>query len=150
MLCALLSLLATGCHETNVTPASVPPPDLASAVAVSTDMAGVVSTDMARVVAVSTDMAAATVPSATTVIVGANGTLTFTPQNVTIAAGGTVTWNWAPGNTLLHNVTSDTGLFASATQMSGSFSHTFPSAGSFFYFCTVHGRNVMNGTITVR
>jgi plastocyanin len=115
------------------------------------DMAGVVAaaTDMAGAVAASKDMAAAKFPSTATVVVGPNGSLSFAPAAVDISAGGSVTWNWAPGNTLLHNVTSDTGLFSSATQMSGSFSHTFPNAGSFFYFCTVHGRNVMNGTVTV-
>ena len=91
-------------------------------------------------------------PTTATVTVGAGGALAFSPQSVNIAAGGTVTWNWAAGNTMLHNVTSGdaTPAFAaSPTQMSGSFQATFPTAGSFFYFCTVHGRNVMNGTVIV-
>jgi plastocyanin len=97
-----------------------------------------------------TDMPpAAHFPASAGVTVGPNGTLSFSPATVDIAAGGTVTWSWAAGNTLLHNVTSGNALFASPTQTSGTFTHTFPSAGSFFYFCTVHGRNVMNGTINV-
>jgi plastocyanin len=86
------------------------------------------------------------------VVVGPGNTLSFAPSTVDIAAGGTVTWNWAGGITMVHNVTSgDTvpAFAASPTQSSGSFQATFAKAGSFFYFCTVHGRTVMNGTVNV-
>lgn len=154
LLCALFLLVATGCNDETVAPSAVPPADLAgistdmSAVAV--DMAGAPAADMAGVAG--GDMAAARFPMTATVTVGPNGTLTFAPQTVDIAAGGTVTWSWAAGNTLFHNVTSGdaTPAFApSPTQTSGSFTHTFPSAGSFFIFCSVHGRNVMFGTVNV-
>jgi plastocyanin len=144
-MCALISFVAFGCNENKTTPASVPPLDFAGAPAVVVDLAG------APPAAPSTDMAMAVTgfPHTATVVVGPNGSLSFSPATVDIAAGGTVTWNWAPGNALLHNVTAGDSSFASATQTSGSFSHAFPSAGSVFYFCTVHGRNVMNGTVNV-
>jgi plastocyanin len=142
-MCALVSLVATGCHETTITPSSVPPADLAGVPAVVLDLAGAPA---------STDMASAPptgFPRTATVTVGPNNSLSYSPASVDIAAGGTVTWNWAAGNALLHNVTAGDNSFASATQTSGTFSHSFPTAGSVFYFCTVHGRNIMNGTVTV-
>jgi plastocyanin len=71
------------------------------------------------------------------VLVGSGGNF-FVPAVTNINAGDTVTWNWAGGP---HSVTStnslwtDTGLHSPAF----SFSHTFPSGGAFFYFCTLHG-----------
>jgi plastocyanin len=145
ILCALFSLFMTGCHETTSTPSSVPPLDLSGTV---TDLGA--AADQSRAGAL--DMTAARFPLAAAVTVGPGGTLTFAPATVDIAAGGTVTWSWAAGNTMLHNVTSgDTpAAFApSPTQTSGSFAHPFASAGSFFYYCTVHGRSVMFGTVNV-
>jgi plastocyanin len=95
-----------------------------------------------------------------TVTVGPNGTVAFSPQQVAIAVGGTVTWIWQAGS-LLHTVTSGVpgapnGLFCnippsqtpSVQTCSGSayavmgpttFSHTFTTVGTFPYFCQVHG-----------
>jgi plastocyanin len=102
--------------------------------------------------------------SAATVQVGANGTTTFIPQVVNISAGGTVTWQWLGGP---HTVTSGTpgapdGNFCSIggtpsaaacnstsyAQSAGTYSHTFATAGSFPYYCTVHGA-MMTGTVVV-
>lgn len=68
----------------------------------------------------------------------------FNPTSARLAVGGTVTWNW--GGAVGHNVTFTSGS-SSSTQTSGSFSRTFPSAGSFSYRCTIHAQ--MNGTINV-
>jgi plastocyanin len=114
-----------------------------SAVAPPADFAGVTIFDLAS---------PTVFPGTAAVTVGIGNTLTFAPATVDIAKGGTVTWTWAAANTMLHNVTSGdaTPAFAaSPTQQSGTFQVTFPIAGSFFYFCTVHGRNVMNGTVNV-
>jgi len=70
----------------------------------------------------------------------------FVPAAVTIDVGGTVTWNWTGSNP--HTVTADDGSFESAQQTSGSFTHTFDTAGTFGYFCEVHGQ-AMSGTVTV-
>lgn len=86
-------------------------------------------------------------PQATaTVTMGAQ---TFTPTQVNLATGGTVTWN--NGSGVLHNVT-----FAAATgapanipnHSSGSNQRTFAVAGTFGYSCTLHAG--MTGQITVQ
>jgi plastocyanin len=107
-------------------------------------------------------------PATSTVMVGAGGNFSFSPQTVSINAGDTVMWQWADGS-IAHTVTSGTpghadgqfcslpaGEAPSATacdstsyaQSSGTYSHTFPTAGSFSYYCTVHGA-MMTGTVVV-
>jgi plastocyanin len=71
----------------------------------------------------------------------------FEPAEVTIAVGDTVTWthNDTPG----HDVTGDdfkSGA-AGALQNGDTFEHTFDTAGSFDYVCTVHPG--MEGTVKV-
>ena len=68
----------------------------------------------------------------------------FDPNPVTIAMGGTVTWENT--DTAAHTVTSGSpadgpdGVFDSSLIMAGgaSFSHTFDDAGTYDYFCMVH------------
>jgi len=68
----------------------------------------------------------------------------FIPNPVTIAMGGTVTWENT--DTAAHTITSGTavqgpdGVFDSSLMMANgpSFSHTFDTAGSYDYFCMVH------------
>jgi plastocyanin len=70
-------------------------------------------------------------------IVQLNGT-TFTPSQLTINAGDTVTWRNMGG---FHNVVADDGSFRSgnATSALFSFSRVFDTVGDFRYFCDVHG-----------
>ncbi len=86
--------------------------------------------------------------------VGAGG-LIFTPANVTIHVGDTIQWTWA-GNS--HSSTSGIpgqpdGLWDSGIHNAGFvFSHTFATAGTFAYFCSVHGAccgMVGSATVTV-
>jgi plastocyanin len=80
------------------------------------------------------------------VIIFDNG---YNPTAVTVAPGGTVTWVWTGNNA--HGVTFDDGTIApSATQTIGTYSVRFPRTGSFSFFCTVHGRTVESGTVTVK
>ena len=84
---------------------------------------------------------------------GANGSVTvgdnfFNPSTVTITHGSSVMWTWTGSNP--HSVTFDAGGPNSAVQTSGTFSRTFTSGGSFTYFCTVHGRAIMSGTVVVQ
>lgn len=73
----------------------------------------------------------------------------FDPDAVTIAAGGQVTWTF--NGAVAHNVTSSSGGFAnSADQSSGTYTVTFPNPGTFDYFCSIHGANVMSGSVTVQ
>src|SRR5260370_1385369 len=87
------------------------------------------------------------------VLVGNNGTLSFSPSSVSIQAGDTVEWIWKASG---HSTTSGTpnmpaGLWDSGVQSAGfTFFHTFPVAGSFSYYCTPHGACCnMVGTVNV-
>jgi len=70
----------------------------------------------------------------------------FTPSSVSINVNDSVKWTWAGSP---HSTTSDTGLWESGVQGTGAtFTHTFASAGSFPFHCSVHP--FMTGTITVQ
>lgn len=81
-----------------------------------------------------------------TVTVGNNF---FQPDSVSIPVGGTVTWSWAPGS-VTHTVTFDDGAPGSDPRSSGTFSRTFTAAGTYTYFCSIHGRAVMSGQVVVQ
>lgn len=80
----------------------------------------------------------------------------FQPANVTIATGGTVTWNWAVTTTIAHNVSPDvTEPVRSGNPVPGptSYQFTFNTPGTYQYFCEVHGAPGlvgMSGTIIVQ
>ena len=76
---------------------------------------------------------------------------TYTPNTVTINQGEKVTWNW-DGPDKNHTVTSNSGQAESFESHPGvptsavsdgpageTFNHTFTHAGTFTYFCRVHG-----------
>jgi plastocyanin len=84
--------------------------------------------------------------------VGAGGNK-YTPANITINKGDTIQWTWSGLN---HSATSGTpghpdGIFDSGILNTGAtFSFTFTAAGTFPYFCTVHGGCCgMIGSVTV-
>jgi plastocyanin len=79
-----------------------------------------------------------------TVTVGNNF---YSPVDLSVTPGTTVTWQWA-ANAVAHNVTFDDNA-QSPTQSSGTFTRTFSTAGTFPYHCTIHTAAVMHGTITV-
>jgi len=90
-------------------------------------------------------------PVTVTIPVGAStlGRGGFIPNPITVAVGGTVTWNNTDTATSSHNVTSDSGVFASQNFANGAtFSFTFQSRGTFNYTCTRHAG--MAGTVTVQ
>jgi plastocyanin len=61
----------------------------------------------------------------------------FTPASVTVKLGDTVMWtNDGPST---HTVTADDGSFESGDLSAGkTFSHTFQTAGTFTYHCSIH------------
>lgn len=62
---------------------------------------------------------------------------TFRPSTITVTAGTTITWTNKDG--VNHTVTSTTGLFDSGSISSnGNYPHTFTTAGTFPYYCTIH------------
>jgi plastocyanin len=83
------------------------------------------------------------------VLVGSGGNV-FTPVTTNIAVNDQVLWTWAGVN---HNVTSTNSAWvASPTQNTGkTFTNTFTAAGTYFYFCTIHGTATtgMKGAIIV-
>ncbi|EMA39303.1 plastocyanin/azurin family copper-binding protein [Halococcus hamelinensis] len=87
-----------------------------------------------------------------TVAVGSGSGLSFDPEELTIAPGTTVTWEWT-GQGGAHNVVADDGAFNSGPPEDGddiTFSHTFPEAGEFPYHCAPHEGVGMVGTVIVQ
>ena len=98
-------------------------------------------------------------PTRTAVNVGAGGAFAFVDQvsgtsTTTISVGSTVNWVWVSG---FHSTTSGTcptsctpdGIWDSGVGSGMTFSHTFPQAGTFPYFCLSHGA-MMQGTVIVQ
>jgi len=111
------------------------------------------SSPPAAVVSPSPPPAAAPAPpasgAAVTIVLGASTltTTAYAPNPVTVTAGGTVTWT--NGDTLTHTSNADGAAWNSGPIAPGrSFSHTFATAGTFPYHCTLHPG--MIGTVTVQ
>src|SRR5829696_309124 len=74
----------------------------------------------------------------------------FSPANITVPAGTTVTWVHSGNNP--HTTTSYDGLWDSGILPGGSgqtFSFTFNTPGTYAYFCRPHEAQGMVGTVTV-
>lgn len=71
----------------------------------------------------------------------------FSPSTLTIKAGDTVTWT--NQDSVAHTVVSDSGSEISSPSIpqGGSYSHTFTSAGTYNYHCSIHPS--MTGQIIV-
>src|SRR5437870_733747 len=145
-----------GCESSTSTPTPTPTPTPSP------------STDMARPPSSSGDMATGGGGQTINVLVGPGGSMSFSPQTVSIHKGDTVLWTWDSGP---HTVTSGTpgaadGKFCSVPEgtpatpatCSGTgyaksppftYSETFMDTGTFPYYCTVHGAT-MTGTVTVQ
>jgi plastocyanin len=82
-------------------------------------------------------------------IVAGGAGLVFTPSTVTINVGDTVTWTNGGG---FHSVQSDDGSFGNSPSNSWTLSHTYTTAGTFGFYCSVHGSPGagMFGTVTVQ
>jgi plastocyanin len=73
-------------------------------------------------------------------------TAAFGPSQLSVLAGDTVSWTNQSLRT--HTVTSRDGSFASPhLGVSGGFSHKFPSAGTYAYYCLIHP--FMSGEVDV-
>jgi plastocyanin len=72
--------------------------------------------------------------------------MAFTPSNITVAAGTTITWT--NKDAITHTVTSDNGTFDSGNISSGSsFSYMFSTSGTYTYHCKIHP--TMMGSVVV-
>jgi plastocyanin len=85
--------------------------------------------------------------------------LEFEPAEITVAVGDTITWEVTEAIGSPHSVTSGTPGDADAGEefdsgpagladVGETFEHTFESAGTFDYYCTVHGAS-MSGQVVV-
>ncbi len=71
----------------------------------------------------------------------------FAPPQMTVLAGDTV--RWTNESVRVHTVTAVDGSFASARLVNGDmFEHTFPTTGSYAYYCTLHP--FMRGLVDVQ
>jgi plastocyanin len=104
-----------------------------------------------------TATATTTVPPTGTIVqvLGPGGTNRFSPADITVAVGTTVTWQWGDG-ALSHNVVPDDGstpgTSGPVTDAPNSFQYTFNVPGVFHYHCASHGASGgigMSGTVTV-
>lgn len=86
-------------------------------------------------------------PEPTEGVVRALASSVFEPKDITIKVGKTVTWNFV---SILHNAQADDGSFNShpdcastaqdkCSQVGQEFTFTFKTAGTFPYFCVIHG-----------
>ncbi len=73
----------------------------------------------------------------------------FNPNSVDVNVGQNVRWTWSGSSP--HNVTfDDQSVSPSTTQNRGVFDQAFPQAGTFTYYCTIHGRQTMSGQVVVQ
>jgi plastocyanin len=92
-------------------------------------------------------------PTAATVSVRNNS---FSPNRVTVTPGATVTWQWDSCTDdgyggqacTAHSVTFDDGGTSASLRSEGSFSRTFPAAGTFTYRCSAHA--AMSGSVVAQ
>lgn len=84
-----------------------------------------------------------------TVAVGPKQTeYVFAPAAIKISSGTTVTWTWVGSGS--HNVVATDGAFDSGAPVSsGTYMHTFETAGTFFYYCKPHKSMGMKGAVVV-
>lgn len=80
------------------------------------------------------------------------GAASFNPSTLTVTAGATV--EWVDGSGLAHTVISAPGsgeTFNHTVSAGGSVSRTFNTAGTYDYYCSIHGSPTsgMRGTIVV-
>lgn len=71
----------------------------------------------------------------------------FTPNNVVVPVGSTVTWTWT-ANASAHNVTFSDGTSGDRSGGGTPYTRTFPTAGTFNFHCTIHPS--MTGSVTVQ
>lgn len=81
---------------------------------------------------------------------------TFNPNAMTVSVGQTVHWNWAGQNghsvTFVDDPSGGSQPPGTSVKTSGTFDLTFNNAGTFDFYCTVHGTPTsgMRGQIIVQ
>jgi plastocyanin len=147
--CAATALLLAACSATDK-PASHPTPTFSTDVAATPGMTG--SGSMPGMPGMSGMPSASdgATPPAASAPAGPNDVnidnFAFAPATLTVKAGTTVTWTNKDEDP--HTVVDNGGAFRSqALGSGGTFSFTFPTAGTFDYICSIHP--FMRGTVVV-
>ena len=92
-----------------------------------------------------TPQAPSTLPTASAAVSLEN--FSFKPSDMTVSVGTEVTWT--NNDSVAHTITVDDNSFGSGDLSKGdTFKHTFESAGTFNYHCSIH--TSMKGKITVK
>jgi len=71
----------------------------------------------------------------------------FSPSSVTITRNTSVRWTWGGDNQ--HSVVFDDGGQSENAKLNGTFDRRFTESRVYTYYCSVHGRDVMSGVVTV-
>jgi plastocyanin len=135
--------------DTVASPSPEGPPSAGAAAGTPPEAAGTISVETAHVGRVEPADVPGGGPTAkasasASVSIGDNF---FSPASVSIAVGDTV--NWSNNGQAQHSATADDGSFDTGVFGPGaSRSHTFTRAGTFSYYCTVHGQ-AQSGTVRV-
>ena len=84
-------------------------------------------------------------PEPNTVVIS---NLSYSPSTMTVAAGQTITWR--NDDAVGHTVTSDSGteLNSPVLAQGQTYQHTFSTAGTYPYHCTIH--TSMHGSVTAQ
>jgi plastocyanin len=123
-------------------PSAGQPAAAATGVSTGVGTTSIATPSAARPVARSSRAATASAASASVRI----GDYFFKPKDVTISAGDSVTWKNTGKVPEGHTVTGD-GFDSGVLKSGDTYTHTFSTAGSFDYVCTIHPN--MHGTVTV-
>lgn len=97
--------------------------------------------------------AAGTAASAVTVHIPKDATgkgpAAYGTNPLVVPAGTQVTWT--NDDSVAHTATSESGVWDSSFILPGkSYSHVFDQPGTYPYYCTLHGKGSMSGTIEVK
>ena len=76
--------------------------------------------------------------------------IAFNPSALTVTVGTMVTWTNDDSTNHTVTFTDISGVDSGTLTRGQTFSYTFTTAGTFHYYCKVHGASVMSGTVTVQ
>ncbi len=76
--------------------------------------------------------------------------IAFNPSSLTVTVGTTVTWTNDDSTSHTVTFTDIAGVDSGTMSRGQTFSYTFNTAGTFHYYCKIHGASAMSGTVTVQ
>ena len=147
----MAGLAGTSFSTSDATKATVSPSGLVTGVAAgsATITAALTAGGVTRTATAAITVTTTAPPPVASTATVTTPTIAFSPPTVTIAPGGSVTWQISGAT---HNVTFDgaapTGGNVGDTSPGGSATRTFPVAGTYDYHCTRH--NGMTGRVVVQ